>query len=438
MNHSTLALLAAGLIGMANTNIQASDNFIGRQKPVIKERTFTPEALWAMGRIGGYEISPDAQTVAYNVSYYSVEENKSHTVIYTINTDGSNEKLLTSAKSSELAPKFIAGGKKIAYLAAGNNGTMQIWTMNPDGSDRKQISNLAKDVDDFMFSPDEKQILVIHTVKFGERVSDKHKDLQKTTGRLLNDAMYRHWDEWVESIPQPFIYQFNGTELSTDPVRILGDEPYECPMKPFGGIEQLAWSPDSKSIAYTCRKKTGIDYAVSTDSDIFLYNVESGKTTNLCKPADYVAPKVDYTYSLQNQAVNAPIKEGKDYNLGYDTNPQFSPDGKFIAWQSMERDGYESDRNRLCVYEIETGKKTYVTELFQSGVDAFCWAETSKDLFFVGTWFGCTHVYKTNLNGEVKKITDGQYDYTSVALCGKNLLCGRQSMCEAKELYLVN
>jgi len=439
MNKGLLTTMMATCLTIA-TPSQAQDApaFIGRQKPAIKERTFTPEALWAMGRIGGYEVAPDTKSVVYNVSYYSVEQNKSHSVIYTINTDGTEEKLLTTSKGSELAPKFIANGKLIAYLAVDDNGTMQIWTMNPDGTDRKQISKLVKDVDDFMFSPDESKVLVIHTVKSGKRASDIHPDLTKTTGRLLNDAMYRHWDEWVESVPQPFIYRFNGTELSTDPIRILSDEPYECPMKPFGGIEQLAWSPDSKQIAYTCRKKTGLDYAVSTDSDIFLYDIESGKTANLCKPVGYVAPKVDYTRSLQNQAVNAPIKEGKDYNLGYDTNPQFSPDGKFIAWQSMERDGYESDRNRLCVYEIATGTKTYVTELFQSGVDAFCWAENSKNLFFVGTWYGCTHVYATNLNGEIKKITDGQYDYTSVSLCGKNLLCGRQSMCEAKELYLVN
>ncbi len=417
---------------------QDAQTFIGRQKPVIENRTLTPEALWAMGRIGGHSVSPDAKNVAYNVSYYSVEENKSHTVIYTTNTDGSGEKLLTSSASSELAPKYIEGGKFIAYLAADKEGLMQIWTMNPDGTDRKQISNLPHSVDDYEFSPDGTRVLVIHSIKVVQLATDKNPDLKKTTGRVLNDAMYRHWDEWVETAPQPFIYRFNGTELSTDPIRILGDEPYESPTKPFGGIEQLAWSPDSKQVAYTCRKKTGLDYAVSTDTDIYLYDIESGKTTNLCKPADYVAPKVDYTRSLQHQAVNAQNKDGKDFNVGYDTNPQFSPDGKYIAWQSMERDGYESDRNRLCVYELATGKKTYTTEKFESGVDAFCWADNSQTLYFVGTWHGTTHVYSTDLSGDVQKITDGQYDYTSVVLCGNQLICGRQSMRESLELFLVN
>ena len=436
MNKSVITFLTAGLLSMAQKEAQAQ-TFIGRQKPKIENRTLTPELLWAMGRIGGSSVSPDAKQIAYNVSYYSVAENKSHTVIYTLNTDGTNEKLLTTQKGSELAPKYMKNGK-ITFLAADADGTMQLWMMNADGSARQQISKGKRDIEDYIFSPDEKLVLVIHSVPYTGSIAAKPADLPKTSGYVVNEAMYRHWDEWVEAIPQPFIYHFNGTELSTDPIPVLGNEPFESPMKPFGGIEQLCWSPNSKCIAYTCRKKTGREYAISTDSDIYLYNIETGKTTNLCKPSTYKTPAYDFTRSLQHQAVNAPLKEGLDYNLGYDTNPSFSANGKYIAWQSMERDGYESDRNRLCVYELETGKKTYVTEQFDSNVDAYTWANDNKTLYFVGTWHGTTHVYSTNLKGQVKKITDGQYDYTDVALCGKKLLCGRQSMKEAKEYFLVD
>lgn len=416
---------------------QTETTVIGKRQPSIENRQFTPELLWAMGRIGGYEVSSDEKTIAYNVSYYDVEQNKSHTVIYTTDITNKKETLLTHSAKNEMAPTFIENGEKIAFLSPDAEGKMQIWIMTPDGKGRKQISFCEKDVNDFRFSPDEKKIIIIHSVKFGQRVKDTYPDLDKTSGRVINNAMYRHWDEWVEEIPQPFIYDYDG-KVSETAINILDGEPYECPMKPFGGIEQLAWSPDSRQIAYTCRKKTGLDYAVSTDSDIYLYNIESGKTINLCKPSDYVAPAVDYTRSLQYQPVNAPIKEGKDYNLGYDTNPQFSPDGKYIAWQSMERDGYESDRNRLCVYELATSQKRYVAEKFQSNVDNFCWDNDSYTLFFVGTWHATTHVFSTNLKGQIKRITDGQYDYTSVALCGNKLVCGRQSMCDAKELYLVD
>ena len=436
MNKSVITFLAAGVISMAQKEAQAQ-TFIGRQTPKIENRTLTPELLWAMGRIGGSSVSPDAKQIAYNVSYYSVAENKSHTVIYTLNTDGTNEKLLTTQKGSELAPKYLKNGK-ITFLAADADGTMQLWMMNADGSARQQISKGKRDIEDYIFSLDEKLVLVIHSVPYTGSIAAKPADLPKTSGYVVNEAMYRHWDEWVEAIPQPFIYHFNGTELSTDPIPVMGNEPFESPMKPFGGIEQLCWSPNSKCIAYTCRKKTGREYAISTDSDIYLYNIETGKTSNLCKPSTYKTPAYDFTRSLQHQAVNAPLKEGLDYNLGYDTNPSFSANGKYIAWQSMERDGYESDRNRLCVYELETGKKTYVTEQFDSNVDAYTWANDNKTLYFVGTWHGTTHVYSTNLKGQVKKITNGQYDYTDVALCGKSLLCGRQSMKEAKEYFLVD
>ncbi|MCD8236600.1 MAG: hypothetical protein LUD00_08085 [Prevotellaceae bacterium] len=258
MNHSTLAMLTAGILSLSEAKAEESSVFIGRQTPELKERRLTPEALWAMGRIGGYDISPDAKSIVYNVSYYSVEQNKSHTVIYTLGADGtdsSNGRLLTSAVSSELSPKYIKGGKLIAYMAPDKAGIMQLWTMNADGSNRVQISNLTRDIEDYQFSPDETRVLIIHSVKYGERTVDVYPDLPKASGRIIDEAMFRHWDEWTEAIPHPYIYRFNGTELATDPIDILKDEPYECPMKPFGGIEQLAWSRDGKKVAYTCRKK---------------------------------------------------------------------------------------------------------------------------------------------------------------------------------------
>jgi len=438
--YMAIGAMAMGLAGCKQSGESAPDTFIGRQTPAVENRTLTPELLWAMGRIGAKDVSPDGKHIIYNVSYYSVEENKSHTVIYSINADGTDEKLLTKQNGSESAPKFFDNGNKIAFLAADKDGVTQLWAMDSDGSGRKQLSHGDRDIEDYLFSPDGTMVLAIHPVSTnaGGSIADRHADLPKATGRVIDDAMFRHWDEWIDQIPQPFIYHFNGSELSTDPIAILGDEPFESPLRPFGGMEQLAWSNDSKQVAYTCRKKTGLDYATSTDSDIFLYDIASGKTTNLCKPADYVASEVDYTRSLKDQSVNDPIKQGKDYNLGYDTNPKFSPDGTKIAWQSMERDGYESDRNRLCILDLATGNKTYVTEAFESNVDDYCWDRDSKTLYFVGTWHGTTHIYRTNLDGQVEKLTGGQYDYTSVALCGDQLLAARQSMKEASELFTIN
>lgn len=409
---AAMMFAASGYVN-ADTPANTDKPVIGKQEIRIKNKKLTPEALWAMGRIGSSSVSPDGKQIAYTVSYYSVKENKSHTVIYVMNADGTNNLLLTHTADSEVEPTWIKGGSKIAFLTAAS-GSMQIWEMNPDGSERKQLSSYEGGIEGFKFSPDESKVLFISQVKYGQRTSDIYPDLDKASGKVINDLMYKHWDEWVENIPHPFVASFDGNQVgaATD---ILKGEPYESPMKPFGGIEQLAWSNDSKQIAYTCRKKTGLEYSVSTDSDIYLYNTETGETRNLCK------------------------EDATDKNLGYDTNPKFSPDGKSIAWQSMERDGYESDRNRLCVMDLKSGEKTYVTEAFQSGVDDYCWAPDGKTLYFVGVWHATSMVHSTNLKGEVKQLTDGMYDYTSVAMLNnKQLLTKRHSLSEADELFTVD
>lgn len=410
----TAAMMLATSACVSPENTTTDDSpIIGRQEITIADGRLTPEALWAMGRIGSSSVSPDGTKIAYTVSYYSVKENKSHLAIYVMNADGTENTLLTTTSANEGEPVWIKGGTKIAFLSAAS-GSNQIWEMNPDGTERLQLSHYEGDIEGFRFSPDETKVLFISQIKYGERTADIYPDLDKASGIIVDDLMYKHWDEWVQTIPHPFVADFNGKEVgkATD---ILAGEPYESPMKPFGGIEQLAWSPDSKQIAYTCRKKTGKEYAVSTDSDIYLYNLESKETRNLCK------------------------EDANDKNKGYDTNPKFSADGQYIAWQSMERDGYESDRNRLCVFNLQSGAKKYVTESFQSGVDDYCWAADNKTLYFTGVWHATSMIHSTNLEGNVKQLTDGMYDYVSVATLGDGkLLTKRHSLSEADELFTVD
>lgn len=410
----TAAMMLATSACVSPENTTTDDSpIIGRQEITIADGRLTPEALWAMGRIGSSSVSPDGTKIAYTVSYYSVKENKSHLAIYVMNADGTENTLLTTTSANEGEPVWIKGGTKIAFLSAAS-GSNQIWEMNPDGTERLQLSHYEGDIEGFRFSPDETKVLFISQIKYGEHTADVYPDLDKASGIIVDDLMYKHWDEWVQTIPHPFVADFNGKEVgkATD---ILAGEPYESPMKPFGGIEQLAWSPDSKQIAYTCRKKTGKEYAVSTDSDIYLYNLESKETRNLCK------------------------EDANDKNKGYDTNPKFSADGQYIAWQSMERDGYESDRNRLCVFNLQSGAKKYVTESFQSGVDDYCWAADNKTLYFTGVWHATSMIHSTNLEGDVKQLTDGMYDYVSVATLGDGkLLTKRHSLSEADELFTVD
>mgnify|MGYP002166334951 FL=1 len=417
-------------MGCAGANAQT---MIGKTTDLTALTTndrMTPEALWAMGRIGGAAASPDGKTVAYQVGYYSVKQNKSHQMLYTQTADGKQQTVLTTSAKSETDPAWIEGGKRIAFLTEG-----QLWSMAPDGTDRRQLTKSDIDIEGFKFSPDGKKVILIKSLPYHESIKKNPEDLPLATGRLVTDLNYRHWDHYVESIPHPFVA--NVTEQGVDEgVDMLKDEPYECPMAPFGGVEQLNWSPDSKFVAYTCRKKTGVNYAVSTDSDIYLYDIATGNTRNLCKPANYKPVDFDPTKTMKTQAIN---HQKEDMNMGYDVNPKFSPDGRYIAWQSMARDGYESDRNRLCVYTLADGTKNYVTETFDSNVDDFCWANDSRTLYFIGVWHACENLYQTNLRGEVKQLTDDWADFGSVQLLnnGNKLLASRHSFQQGDELYVV-
>ncbi len=445
--NKAIALALGALLFAASPTATNAQTMIQKNEISLSSDRMTPEALWAMGRIGATAPSPDGTQVVYQVSYYSVKENRSHTMLFIQSTGvGKNAKggkkaakndffkslpvtQLTQDAKSEAAPAWIEGGRRIAFLREG-----QVWSMLPDGSDRKQMTHDKISIEDYKFSPDGQKVILIKSLPCHESIKENPSDLPKATGRLVTDLNYRHWDHYVEEVAHPFVANVtaSGIDAGKD---ILEGEPYEAPLAPFGGAEQLDWSTDSKQVAYTCRKKTGVDYATSTDSDIYLYNIETGQTTNLCKPAGYVAPASDPTKSLRHQKVN---QQGKDVMVGYDTNPSFSPDGQYVAWLSMERDGYESDRNRLCVMNLQTGEKQFVTESFDSNVDDFSWSQDSKTLYFLGVWHGVEMVYQTNLQGQVAKITDGWYDYASVQpLNAKQLLVKRHSYLAPDDIYVV-
>ena len=400
-----------------------------RDISIVKSDLMTPEVLWSLGRIGDVKISSDGKKAVYSVSYYSIEQNKSKSVLYLFDMKSCAETRLTQGDNSESSAVFINNDTQLLFLSKG-----QLWVMNTDGFGRKQVKTDG-DVDEFLLSPDEKKIILVRQVETNASIQKNPADLSKSTGMVINDMVYKHWDHFVKTIPHPVVAYITDGVIGKE-TDILNGQPFECPMLPFGSVEELSWSPDSRTIAYSCRKKTGRAYAMSTDSDIFLYDTQTGSTTNICKPAGYQEKDYDCTRSLQTQSVN----DNLDLNLGYDLLPKYSPDGKYIAWTSMPRDGYESDRARLCVYEIATGKKTYITESFESGVDTYCWDLSSKSLYFTGTWHGTTQAYSVDLNGTIKKLTLGDYDYSICCALpdGKQLLVKKQSMSRPNELFVLN
>ena len=412
---AAIALAAAG----CSTSSQTDEKPIGPTpfaelpKSQYGDDYLTPEALWAMGRIGGADIHPTTGHIIYSVTYYSVKENRSNSELFVLPAGATDPIQLTFDNKYQGTAHWMSE-TEISYIST-ESGSAQVWKMalTIDGNNAKagkavQLTDYEGGIDDYAFSPDFKKLLFVSQVKTVEQTADVYPDLDKASGHFHNDLMYKHWDEWTETAPHPFVADFDGKQISHIK-DLLEGEKYESPMKPFGGIEQLAWSPDGKYIAYTCRKKTGLDYAVSTNSDIYLCDLHSGETRNLT--------------------------EGM---MGYDINPAFSPDGSMIAWQSMERDGYESDQNRLMVMTLANGEKSFVSQAFESSVDQFIWLN-NNELAFAGVWHALAHIYTVNLKGEIKERTQGQYDFSICGLSADNqLLCKRHSMREPDDLYMLN
>ena len=408
----TFMATAAAFVGCTQDN--GNQPVIGKSDIQITDGKLTPEALMAMGRIGSFSVSPDGSKIVYDVAYYSIGQNASHRVIYLMNADGSDKKLLTNTADSESSPVWIKQGSRIAFLS-NSSGTSQIWEMDSTGGNRRQLSFTEKSVDGFIFSPDECQVLMIMGVGNPLMKAGRYDDLPQATGRIATDLMFRHWDSWVDELPHPFVAPFDGNRVSDVTLDILDGQAYESPMLPFGGIEQLCWSRDSRGVAYTCRKKCGMEYAKSTDSDIFYYDIHDGQTLNLCK-----------------------MEGTDDMNCGYDVNPQYSPDGKYLAWQSMEHDGYESDLNRLYIMDTETGEKRFLSDKFGNNVESFLWNGNSASIFFIGANKGKYSIFEIDLDGNVTTVNDETCDYLSLGIAGDRLIAARQSLTNATELFSVD
>ncbi|MDE6453180.1 MAG: S9 family peptidase [Muribaculaceae bacterium] len=372
---------------------------------------FDIDALEALGRVSSPCVSPDGKTVLFSIGYESLEQNASNNDLYTLALGVKNAQpvRLTATPKSESGAVWFDSGRRIAFLYPDADGAMQMWGMNADGSERTQLSNHKGGISGFLLSPDEKKIVVIGNVKYARSAADLYPDLPKATGRVVDDLMYKHWDEWVTEIPHPFVGNFDGKAV-TDLKDIMADEPYEAPMKPFGGVESFAWHPNSEMLVYVSRKKTGLDYAVSTNSDLYLYHLESGRTRNLT--------------------------EGME---GYDTMPAFSPDGEYLAWLSMERDGYESDRNRLFLLNCYTAEKRDITADWDYSIDEFAWAPEGKSIYFIAPKDGVIPVFAIDVNtSAITKLTDRVADFTSLAPAGRDRIVTMcHSMLRPNELQLI-
>ncbi len=377
--------------------------------PNLNSELMSAEVLWSFGRLGSPKVSPDGKTVIYTITYYNIQENKPYRDIYSIPVSGGNAQNLTNSPVNEFNAVWRPDGKRIGYLSPAS-GSIQLWEMNSDGTDNRQVTDIKGGINGFDYAPDVSKIFYFKNIKLDQNINELYPDLPKANARLETDIMYRHWDQWHDyTYSHIFVADYSDGKVGKGK-DIMPGEKYHSPMKPFGGNEQVAWSPDGKLLAYTKKPKTGKEYSLSTNSDLFIYHTETGETTNLT--------------------------EGM---MGYDKNPLFSPDGRFLAWESMEREGYEADKNRLYVTNLETGEKNDYTAGFDQNVEGLSWDSNSRIIYFISDIHATDEIYRLDLDDKsIERLTDGIHNYQTVEPAGDKLVAQKVSMSQPAELYVVD
>jgi dipeptidyl aminopeptidase/acylaminoacyl peptidase len=360
----------------------------------------TPEIMWKFGRLGSIALSPDGSTVLYTVTRIDLQSEARETNIFKVPANGGDPVQLTTGGGS--SPQWFDGGKMIAFVKGDD-----LMTMNPDGSDQKRVAGISG-FEIFNISPAGNKIYFTKRIKLDQTANEKH-NLPKAKVRIINDLMYRHWNYWSDYFySHIFVASFNGAAVS-DEKDIMKDQKFESPTSPYFDETEISWSPDGKYVAYTSKRLRGKEDAKSTNSDIYLYDTSSGTEVNI-----------------------------SENNHGYDKYPVFSPDGSKIAFQSMERDGYEADLDRLFVYDIKTRVSTWVTKGWTFDVASINWAD-NQTLYFTCAHLGTTQIFKTSLSGKgVARLTNGVFDLNPVILRSGVLVAQQNSMAMAPEVSRID
>jgi dipeptidyl aminopeptidase/acylaminoacyl peptidase len=360
----------------------------------------TPEIMWKFGRLGSFAISPDGTALLYSVTNIDLGTEEKKTNIFKISSTGGEPVLITSDGGT--SPQWFNNGKSIAFI---NKGIL--YTVNSDGTNLKNVNGLVN-FEYFSISPDSKKIYFTRRAKLDPTANEKY-GLPKANVRIIDDLMYRHWNYWSDySYSHIFIASFFGNRISEEK-DIMEGQKYESPTAPNFDEREISWSPDAQYIAYTSKRLRGIDDTRSTNSDIYLYELKSGREIN--------------------------ITEG---NVGYDRYPAFSPDGTMIAYQSMERNGYESDLDRLFIYDIRKKQRFWVSKGWDFDVENIDWAD-NQSIFFTCSHLGTSQIFRTVVNtNKIDKITTGNHDMGPISIKSGVMISGLMSMSMAQELSSVD
>jgi dipeptidyl aminopeptidase/acylaminoacyl peptidase len=375
----------------------------------------TPENLWKLQRVYGEQVSPDGKVVIYSQKNYDLDKNSGTSHLYSVSLDGSEPILISDGENSVYDAQWRPDGKKIGFLST-KSGSLQLWEMNPDGSSPTQISSFEGDFSNWHYSPDMKHISFTVDVKMEETLLDKHSDLPEASGRAYDDLMVRHWTQWHDYKYSHVAYaKIENGKVSKTYTDIMASDRADSPLQPFGGGEQIAWSNDGKNIVYVSKKLVGKEYAVSTNSELYMYNLDSKKTTNL---------------TLGNK--------------GYDNEPVMSPAGDMIAWVAMERDGFESDKNVVWVLDLKSNKKKALTNKIDQSFGSLSWSADQKAIYATSAVNATYQLFELNLDGKtfdalqlknVRAVTTGIHNINGCQVAGGKIIGTKNSMSVPAELF---
>ncbi|REJ83642.1 MAG: S9 family peptidase [Bacteroidetes bacterium] len=377
-----------------------------------------PETLQQMKRLGDAGLSPSGDKIVYTVRSIDLDANKGNTDIWIYNFSTKSSHPLANDAANESMPRWSKDGKKI-YFLSNKNEKNELWMMNADGSGKRTASSFDNDILLYGIAPSEDKIWIVMEVKLDNvKGSEIYPDLPKATGKVYDDLMARHWDSWADgSYNHIFIADMKNGVITGQATDIMQGERFDSPMKPFGGDEQISWSPDGKSLAYSCKKLSGLDYAVQTNSDVYIYDVASGKTSNLSIGM-----------------------------MGYDKNPSYSPDGKMILWISQAENGNEADRHRIFVHEFASNTGRELTKGFDLDADNASWSSDGSKVYFIANTQATEQIFVFNLNEKknnpIRQLTSDIANYTSysIAKSGRDdkIIATRNSMSVPSDIYLVD
>ena len=420
-----MALAAVGLGACDRQRPEALkiDNALTAEE--IAAGRFTPEVMWKMSRATASSLSPDGRTLLYQQTDYNVAENRGVTTLWVEDLASKAVTRLTDFTSNSLAPRWSADGGKI-YFLSDRSGSMQVWEMSPTGGNVRQLSDLKGGIEGFGISPRGDKAWYVQRVQAADRRSaDIHKDMDKSQARIYDDLMARHWDYWDEGeYLHLFVGDFGAEGLKPGTDIIGAEAAWDTPLAPYFDMAEIAWNNAGTMLAYTCKPLTGTAYAVSTDSDIFVYDVASGQTQNICKPTNFNTGEL--------------IESSRDNLPGYDKYPVWSPDDRMIAFLSQRRAGNESDKSRLFLYDCSTAEMRDLTEAFDYNAQNVVW-EGNDRVWFIAPIEGTYQICRVAAtDGEVEVLTKGDHSLTAFTTGGGRMVAERSTISSATEFFEVN